>query len=425
MRILLSAYACEPGRGSEPGVGWGWATELARAGHRLWVLTRTDNRATIERDTRASGPGLKFIYYDLPEWFQRWRRFSAVKPLYYILWQWGAARHIRKRFPELPFDVVHHVTYVSVRYPSFMGSLGIPFYFGPVAGGETVPHGLRTGFSIRQRWLELVRDVSNLLVPLDPMMRSVFKHADKLFVMPDTLALIPARFRRKCEIRLPVYLATEYLCKSAATSKRSALSLLYAGRLVDWKGADIALHAVHRLRQFHPDVHFTIVGDGPARASFCKLAEQLGLSGVVEWVGWLPQSALEELYRTAHVMLFPSLRDAGATVVVEALAHGLPVVCAGLGGPRVIVNERCGRVIPVPGKSREELATDLADAVREIMTTPGLWDSLSAGARQRAREFDFQNLVRAIYPDAPCPAIAEDHDYGLPLCILVPPDAAL
>src|SRR5208282_3662094 len=105
MRILLSAYACEPGRGSEPGVGWGWATELARSGHQVWVLTRTDNRAAIERDTGASGPCLSFIYYELPEWVQRWRRFSAVKPLYYILWQWAAARYIRKLFPQIPFDI--------------------------------------------------------------------------------------------------------------------------------------------------------------------------------------------------------------------------------------------------------------------------------------------------------------------------------
>src|SRR5208282_4616463 len=157
-----------------------------------------------------------------------------------------------------------------------------------------------------------------------------------------------------------------------------------------------------------------------ARARLHKLAKRLGLGGAVEWVGWLPQSALEEFYRTANVLLFPSLRDAGATVVVEALANGLPVVCAGLGGRGMIKNRSCGRVLPVAGKIREELSNDFAEAVREIMATPGLWDSLSAGARRRAREFDFQNLLRSIHPDNPCPAIDDNHDYGLQLCALVP-----
>ena len=145
-QILLSAYACEPDRGSEPAVGWSWAVELARSGHQVWVLTRAGNRAAIERRPSSN---VNFIYYDLPRWMQMWRTGFAGKRLYYVLWQWFAARHIRKLFPEMPFDVVQHVTYVSVRYPSFMGSLGIPFYFGPVSGGEKVPARLRKGFPPR------------------------------------------------------------------------------------------------------------------------------------------------------------------------------------------------------------------------------------------------------------------------------------
>lgn len=393
-RILLSAYACEPGRGSEPGVGWSWANELSRLGHQVSVLTRADNRAAIEREPR---PNIEFLYYDLPRWTQRCRKLSAGKSLYYVLWQWFAARYIRKLFPELPFDVVQHVTYVSVRYPSFMGSLGIPFYFGPVAGGEIVPHGLRADFSFGQKSREVVRDFSNALVPLDPMMRGVFNRADKIFVTPDTLALIPRRVRHKCEIEMPVYLTREYLCKAAAIAKRSSHRVLYAGRLIDWKGLDIALYAIHHLKQWNLDVRFTIVGDGPARAKLRKLANKLGISQVVEWAGWVSQSTLEEHYRTASALLFPSLRDAGVTVILEALAHGLPVVCADLGGPGVIVNQHCGRVIATAHKRREQLASDFAEAVREILTTTELHKRLSDGARARARQFDFERLVGSIY----------------------------
>ena len=424
MRILLSAYACEPNRGSEPGVGWSWATELAQLGHQVWALTRDENRASIERDAHADSPNLNFIYYDLPRWVQRMRKHPAGKLVYHMLWQWGAARQVRRHFPELPFDLVHHVTYVSARYPSFMGSLGLPFYFGPVAGGERVPYRLRSGFSLGQHCRELARDLSDALVRHSPMMRGVFRRASRIFISPDTLALIPRRFRQKCQIQMPVYLTAEYLHKAAAVAQRSGLNILYAGRLVDWKGLDIAIRAIHHLRQSHPEVHFTIVGEGPSKAKLKKLIKRLELSSVVECIGWVPQSILEEHYRCARLVLFPSLRDAGATAVVEALAHGLPVVCANLGGPRVIVNERCGRVVPLTG-GREELAVGFADAVAEIVSTPRLWDSLSAGALERAREFNFSNLAQAIYPDSPFLATNLEHERSLQLNSLVPRDAAL
>ena len=155
-RILLSAYACEPGRGSEPGVGWTWATELAAIGQHVTVITRSANRPAIEQ---LPVSGLNFLYFDLPRWIQRCRKYPGGKALYYILWQFFAARHLLRLFPAPPFDVVHHVTYVSARFPSFMGSLGIPFWFGPVSGGETVPVRLRSGFSLREPWRASARDL--------------------------------------------------------------------------------------------------------------------------------------------------------------------------------------------------------------------------------------------------------------------------
>ena len=426
-RILLSAYACEPDRGSEPGVGWSWVSELSRLGHRLWVLTRADNRAAIEG--RAPS-GVKFIYYDLPRPMLRVRTFPGGKRLYYVLWQWFAVQHIRKHFSQLPFDMVQHVTYVSARYPSFMGLLGVPFYFGPVSGGESVPVKLREGFPRRERWREWLRDLSNRLVPFDPLLRLVFRQATRIIVTPATVALVPPRWREKCSVQLAVGLSKEYLRQARAVSRHTgpgpghSWRLLYVGRLLECKGVDIALRAVWQLKQWL-DVRFTIVGDGPARAQLEKLVEGLGLTEVVEWVGWLPHHEVEDHYRAAELFLFLSLRDSGGVAVLEALAHGLPVVCTELGGPGVIVNEHCGRVLQARDKNTEELATDCAHALREILTTPGLWDRLSAGAKSRAQDFDSQNLVASIYPVSSFPAAADQHEHSLPLSALVARDAAL
>lgn len=406
-RILLSAYACEPGRGSEPALGWGWATELVRAGHQVWALTRADNRPAIERDALAADPNLHFVYFDLAPWAQRCRK-SFGKILYYVLWQWCAARYIRKRFPALPFDVVQHVTYASGRYPSFMASLGIPFYFGPVSGGETVPRGMRSSFSVAQRCREWLRDLSNFVVPHDPVMRWVFQRADKLLVTPDTLSLVPPRWRDKCHTQLAIALTSEYLHHDYVPTTHGGIEyrLLYVGRLLEWKGIDLALQAVSQLRQSQAGTRFTVVGDGPASRRLHKMAKELGLSEIVEWVRWVPHNRVQHYFRTADVFLFPSLRDSGGMAVLEAMAHGLPVVCTDLGGPGVIVNQYCGRVVATAHKSRAQLVSGLAEALQEIVTTPALHDSLAAGASARARQFRFENLVTSLHQPVALPSAA-------------------
>ena len=84
MKILLSAYACEPRKGSEPGVGWSAALLLSDE-HDVWVLTRANNRAAIERELgRCPLPRLHFVYYDLPSWARWWKRRRRGLQLYYL-----------------------------------------------------------------------------------------------------------------------------------------------------------------------------------------------------------------------------------------------------------------------------------------------------------------------------------------------------
>lgn len=401
--ILLSAYACEPGRGSEPGVGWSWATELARLGHGVTVITRAANRDAIEQEAPPAPGQLNFVYYDLPASLLRWRTRLHAQAIYYVLWQWFAARHIRQLFPSLPFDLVHHITFVSARYPSFMGSLGIPFWFGPVSGGEAVPAPLRPGFSAGQRCREWLRDVSNLAVPLDPLMRRTFRCAERILVTPDTLSLVPRQCRDKSAIQLGVGLPRVAANAVARIPQRASdqLHLLYVGRLLEWKGVDIALLAVNRMKEVNPNVRFTIVGQGAARSKLEGLARRLNLENAVQWVGWQPQQRLAEYYRAAHVLLFPSLRDSGGMVVLEALAQGVPVLCTDLGGPGMIVDATCGRVMQTKGRRRLQLAEELARTLLEVTSVPHLLASLSYGARVRARQFRFQDLVKSVYADVP------------------------
>ena len=94
-KVLLSAYACEPNRGSEPGVGWNWAIEIAKRGHDVVVLTRKNNREVIESNENTPF-NLNFIYYDLPSSLMWLKKVFGVQ-LYYFLWQIGACFFVKKQ----------------------------------------------------------------------------------------------------------------------------------------------------------------------------------------------------------------------------------------------------------------------------------------------------------------------------------------
>ncbi len=399
-RILLSAYACEPAKGSEPALGWMWATELASLGHDVWVITRASNRAAVEADPASRQGNPHFAFCDLPEWARRWKHLPGGLYFYYFLWQWLAYREARRLHRVHRFDLVHHVTWVSLRAPSFMGRLGIPFYFGPVSGGERVPKLLRRDMSRRAEAVELVRECANRLLRLDPLMLSAFRRADRIYITSrDSLPLIPVRFHTKCAIQLAVGLHRKQLgfSRRSIASTHNVLRCLYAGRLLEWKGLWLALLAMQRLKELGVPAHLTLIGDGPAAPQLKSLALQLGITGTTTFLPWLPQEELQRQHQHHHVFLFPSLRDSGGMAVLEALAHGLPVVCTDRGGPGAIVNDRCGRIVPASGRSSQVIACEFAEQMQRLAQNPGLVESLSINARRRAWEFEFGRTVEAIY----------------------------
>ena len=103
---------------------------------------------------------------------------------------------------------------------------------------------------------------------------------------------------------------------------------------------------------------------------------------------------MPDVYRAHDLLLFPSLHDSGGHVVLEALAHGLPVVCFDLGGPGSIVDESCGRVVTTGGRSRAEVLRRLTDALEELADAPQLRRRLSEGARSRVCRYDWRAADR-------------------------------
>ena len=133
MRILISAYACEPGAGSEGGHGWNYPSELAKRGHEVHAIVPARCSEGVGRElARAPIDNLAFHFVGEREWPMRlgWTFGSALR---YFLWQWDASQTALKLAATHDIEVIHHVSYGTLLGGSFMWRLGRPFVFGPAA----------------------------------------------------------------------------------------------------------------------------------------------------------------------------------------------------------------------------------------------------------------------------------------------------
>src|SRR5690606_20899306 len=122
-----------------------------------------------------------------------------------------------------------------------------------------------------------------------------------------------------------------------------------------------------------PDLRLTMVGDGRDGDRWKGLAVELGLDACVTWLSWVPFDDLPAIYGTHGVFLFPSLHDSSGNVLLEAMSHGLPIVCLKIGGPGVIVDEACGRVVPVEHGDFHRVVSELAQHLNELTSNPEHW----------------------------------------------------
>jgi glycosyltransferase involved in cell wall biosynthesis len=173
--------------------------------------------------------------------------------------------------------------------------------------------------------------------------------------------------------------------------------LLFAGRLLYWKGAHIAIRAFAELVRRLPDARLTIVGKGKEQSRLKAVAAEYGLSNNIEFVPWLPQQQLFALYRSHDLFIFPSLHDSSGGVVLEALSFGLPVICLDLGGPKQIVNSDSGVVVGTAGRNTAQVASALADELFCIFRSPLRLSQLSLGATARAGRFILSDRVAKFY----------------------------
>lgn len=362
LRVLLSAFACEPEKGSEPEVGWQWALQMARF-HDITVLTQSKNRPAIERVLKSmegSQPEPRFVYFDMPRWMQNLRKYPIGLRIYYVFWQRSARAAVQRLQEENHFDLLHHVTFAAFRYPTVIWGHGVRCIWGPVGGIESIPVPLLPWSHPVSLVEEGLRNISNLLAAAP--YRDLPKRAaasTKVLVTTREMQETLAKLEIQSQLMPTIGLKTGGFPFQPHRASDGPLKVLFVGKIITLKGIDLALKA---LSVSGTDATLTLVGTGNYLPAARRLAETLGLGQRVVFRGQVTRQEVLAIYPGFDVMLFPSLHDTGGYAVIEAMFNELPVICLDCGGPAVAVQAGCG--IKVPVNSREGVIEGLAAALR-------------------------------------------------------------
>ncbi len=428
IRVLWIAETANPEWVSVPLEGWSHSTALRKIteGH---VVTQVRNKDAFVRAgltegdefTAIDSEAVAKITYRIAGLLRGgagkgWTTnmaFAALSYYYFehLLWKrFGAAIRAGE------YDVVHRITPLSPTAPSIIARrcarAGVPFVWGPINGGVPWPKGFDQARRQEREWLSYIRDVYKLM----PGYRATRRHARAIIAgSMDTLAQVAPAYREKLVYIPENAIDPERFTTTAQHEEVGPLKIAFVGRLVPYKGADMLLEAAAPLVR-DGKVTVDIIGDGPEMERLKALVTELGLSAGVRLDGWVEHHLLQDRLSQAQVFAFPSIREFGGAVVLEAMAVGLVPVIVDYAGPAELVTESTGFKVPIG--PRERIIEGFRATLDRLAENPGDVPAMGNRARERVfRHFTWDAKARMtleVYRWA-LGHRADKPDFGMPL----------
>lgn len=396
LKILISAYACEPGLGSEIGVGWHWVLEMSKY-FDLWVLTRESNRHTIEPWIAAHPEyrQIRFLYYDWPKWARFWKKGLRGVRTYYNLWQMCTNGIVKRTMQENDIKIFHHLTYGNVLWNVSSYGQKQFFIWGPVGGLESIPAEYSRHYDKKSQMIERVRRAVTSMSVWNPGFRKRCRQADLILCKTEiTRDLIPQKQRAKAVLFTDV--AADVSATSSNSNKktdRGVTEFITVGHLDAWRGFDLIIEALPEVVARNPKIHLTIVGNGPDRVRLDRIVKEHALESFVTLTGKVPMDTYKSLMLQADVVVNAALKEGAVTVSFDSMAMGKPLVCLDTTGyTRYFTNDYA---VLIPRKGRAEVIRHLQEAMLRL-TDATERERLGARAKEASTRFSWEHHGKEI-----------------------------
>ena len=394
-RVLILADDCNPEWPSLPVVGYKYACALAAVTDAT-IVTHVRNRENIEK---AGHIAEKFVYIDnewiakpmyrLASWLRggtevAWSTNQMMAYLPYIFFERQALAKFRRQLDSGDYDLVHRITPMSPTLPSYSaGRTRQPFVIGPLNGNLDWPKAFAAEQKREHETLRKLRGAYRYL----PFARSTYrKSAAVLAAFQHTINDLgyadPAKIVPFPEIGLDAEIF-HAKGRGAPFSSTDPKRFLYAGRLVPYKVPEVAVRAFvgSKLMQAHI-LH--IVGDGPELGRLQAIVHDGNAEDRVIFEGRKSQSEVANFMRRCDAFVFPSIRELGAGVVIEAMATGMVNIVTDYGAPGSLAAN--GRGVRVPLQPLEGLITDYRAAMEACVMDPKFHADMASRALAYAHD---------------------------------------
>ncbi len=380
LRILAIAEAANPEWVSVPLVGWSLVAALRRVAD-VHLVTQRRNQAALQGV--GLSPGTDFTAIDnealaAPLWRlaerlrggvgKGWTTLQALAWPSYVYFEHLLWKALGPRIRAGEWDVVHRITPLSPTMPSWIArhlvATGVPFVLGPLNGGTPWPRGFGEARRAEREWLSYVRAAYRFL----PGYRATRDHASALIIASRaTWAELPTRWHARAIYVPENGIDPSLFAPHAQRAVADPLNVAFVGRLVPYKGADMLLDALApTLRQGRVRLH--VVGDGPALPDLRARVAAAQVGPAVTFYGWQTQAQVAARLASSDLFAFPSIREFGGGVVLEAMACAVPPLVVDYGGPGELVNEECGYRISLGPRS--EIVRQIAATMDRVLAQP-------------------------------------------------------
>ena len=361
-KIFISAYACEPGKGSEIGVGWHWVLEMSKY-FELWVMTRSNNEKPIQAwfaEHPQEDRGIHWVYYDCPKYVKRFKHQMRGVRRYYILWQYMSNDFVRTIMRENNIRIFHHLTYGNVIWNVSSYGQQQFFVWGPVGGAETIPSEFSRYYSLRERMIEMARRMVVSGLKLNPFFKKKCKNANLIFCKTESmLQMVPLKYREKAILFTDVAMETEVNAKvPSIKSSDDHLTYISVGRLDGWRGFDLLIEAYIEAVESLPNVTIRIIGDGAEKENLKRKIKNANLENRISLKGQISLQEYQKEMQNCDVVINTCLKEGGVTNAFDCMKWAKPLLCIDTGGYTKHFGSECAIVLQ--RTTRDKLIRNLA-----------------------------------------------------------------
>lgn len=410
--VLIIAQECNPNWVSVPKVCFQIIQALSN-NENITLITHKRN----ELHLKSVSNRIK-VEYIKDSWFSQLAHKIALKlsfqkkfwPIYHFLSlpiHFNFCKQVEKKYCEKilkkEYDVVHMISPMIPRYHAPLINLchqeNIPFILGPVNGGLEYPKGFFKisasdgGFFKKLIWIyqnnKLLKETYNKATKVICGGEHVINHLSNYYP-----------FLKKKSFWMPEngILQDEIVSKTKVINLNKELKLIFIGRLVPYKGCQYVLKALGDIVKEYDNWNIKIIGDGEQYKQLQNDVIKYKIENKVKFFNWLEHHEVLRLLEDSDLLVFPSIREFGGGVIMEALSKGCPSVVANYGGPAEIVDEQTGYLVSFD--SEDTLIQNLKETMRNILNNPMQLVSKSANSLKKADLFTWEkkaDLISDLY----------------------------